>query len=85
VKYRSVSRAVSAGTSEPKDFIFILSILSISIMSGTKEEDRKGSSEWREFFWNPRTHEFMGRTASSWGESCPLTPSVCLSVRSVPL
>ncbi|XP_075891302.1 sodium/potassium-transporting ATPase subunit beta-2a isoform X2 [Nelusetta ayraudi] len=36
-------------------------------MSGTKEEDRKGSSEWREFFWNPRTHEFMGRTASSWG------------------
>lgn len=39
-----------------------------SIMSGTKEEDRKGSSEWREFFWNPRTHEFMGRTATSWGE-----------------
>ncbi|XP_070785911.1 sodium/potassium-transporting ATPase subunit beta-2a [Enoplosus armatus] len=36
-------------------------------MSGTKEEDRKGSSEWREFFWNPRTHELLGRTASSWG------------------
>ncbi|KAM7366668.1 hypothetical protein PAMP_016084 [Pampus punctatissimus] len=36
-------------------------------MSATKEEDRKGSSEWREFFWNPRTHELMGRTASSWG------------------
>uniref|UniRef100_A0A671UKX5 Sodium/potassium-transporting ATPase subunit beta n=1 Tax=Sparus aurata TaxID=8175 RepID=A0A671UKX5_SPAAU len=36
-------------------------------MSGTKEEDRKGSSEWREFFWNPRTHELMGRTATSWG------------------
>lgn len=36
-------------------------------MSGTKEEDRKGSGEWREFFWNPRTHEFMGRTATSWG------------------
>ncbi|XP_008323933.1 sodium/potassium-transporting ATPase subunit beta-2a [Cynoglossus semilaevis] len=36
-------------------------------MSGTKEEDRKGSSEWREFFWNPRTHELLGRTATSWG------------------
>ncbi|KAM6894593.1 sodium/potassium-transporting ATPase subunit beta-2a [Lycodopsis pacificus] len=36
-------------------------------MSGTKEEDRKGSGEWREFFWNPRTHELLGRTASSWG------------------
>ncbi|TKS93354.1 Sodium/potassium-transporting ATPase subunit beta-2 [Collichthys lucidus] len=36
-------------------------------MSGTKQEDRKGSSDWREFFWNPRTHELMGRTASSWG------------------
>ncbi|XP_044040240.1 sodium/potassium-transporting ATPase subunit beta-2a isoform X2 [Siniperca chuatsi] len=36
-------------------------------MSGTKEGDRKGSSEWREMFWNPRTHELLGRTASSWG------------------
>ncbi|CAB1440676.1 unnamed protein product [Pleuronectes platessa] len=36
-------------------------------MSGTKEEDRKGSSDWREFFWNPRTHELLGRTATSWG------------------
>ncbi|XP_056156614.1 sodium/potassium-transporting ATPase subunit beta-2a [Lampris incognitus] len=33
----------------------------------TKEEERKGSSDWREFFWNPRTHEFLGRTAASWG------------------
>ncbi|KAI1898774.1 hypothetical protein AGOR_G00075830 [Albula goreensis] len=24
-------------------------------------------SEWKEFFWNPRTHELLGRTASSWG------------------
>uniref|UniRef100_A0A1A8QYS1 Sodium/potassium-transporting ATPase subunit beta n=3 Tax=Nothobranchius TaxID=28779 RepID=A0A1A8QYS1_9TELE len=36
-------------------------------MSGSKEEDRKGSGQWREFFWNPRTHELLGRTATSWG------------------
>lgn len=23
--------------------------------------------EWQEFVWNSRTHEFLGRTASSWG------------------
>lgn len=32
-----------------------------------KEDERKGSGEWQEFFWNPRTHEFLGRTATSWG------------------
>ncbi|KAM3857699.1 sodium/potassium-transporting ATPase subunit beta-2a [Diretmus argenteus] len=36
-------------------------------MSSSKEEERKGSSEGREFFWNPRTHELLGRTATSWG------------------
>ncbi|XP_051919955.1 sodium/potassium-transporting ATPase subunit beta-2a [Hippocampus zosterae] len=36
-------------------------------MSAAKQGDRKGSGEWREFFWNPRTHEVLGRTAASWG------------------
>ncbi|KAM9359682.1 sodium/potassium-transporting ATPase subunit beta-3-like [Symphorus nematophorus] len=30
-----------------------------------KKEEAKGS--WKDFIYNPRTGEFMGRTASSWG------------------
>ncbi|KAK9954736.1 hypothetical protein ABG768_016782 [Culter alburnus] len=32
-----------------------------------KEDEKKDSGDWKEFFWNPRTHELLGRTASSWG------------------
>ncbi|XP_067301567.1 sodium/potassium-transporting ATPase subunit beta-2a [Pseudorasbora parva] len=32
-----------------------------------KEDEKKESGDWKEFFWNPRTHELLGRTASSWG------------------
>ncbi|XP_051517570.1 sodium/potassium-transporting ATPase subunit beta-2a [Myxocyprinus asiaticus] len=32
-----------------------------------KEDEKKESGEWKDFFWNPRTHELLGRTASSWG------------------
>lgn len=33
----------------------------------SKEDEKGNTGGWKEFFWNPRTHEFMGRTASSWG------------------
>ncbi|KAK1803378.1 hypothetical protein P4O66_020717 [Electrophorus voltai] len=32
-----------------------------------KHEDKAESGDWKEFFWNPRTRELLGRTASSWG------------------
>lgn len=31
-----------------------------------KDEQQKDSGGWKDFFWNPRTHEFLGRTATSW-------------------
>uniref|UniRef100_A0A3Q2QI04 Sodium/potassium-transporting ATPase subunit beta n=1 Tax=Fundulus heteroclitus TaxID=8078 RepID=A0A3Q2QI04_FUNHE len=36
-------------------------------MSGSKEEPRRASGDWCRFFWDPRTHELLGRTATSWG------------------
>ncbi|KAJ8008651.1 hypothetical protein DPEC_G00107080 [Dallia pectoralis] len=32
-----------------------------------KEDERVDTGAKEPYFWNPRTHEFMGRTASSWG------------------
>ncbi|XP_076591919.1 sodium/potassium-transporting ATPase subunit beta-3-like [Chaetodon auriga] len=38
---------------------------------GKKEEKKEGKEEkkesWKDFIYNPRTGEFLGRTASSWG------------------
>uniref|UniRef100_A0A671N555 Sodium/potassium-transporting ATPase subunit beta-2 n=1 Tax=Sinocyclocheilus anshuiensis TaxID=1608454 RepID=A0A671N555_9TELE len=42
-----------------------------------KEDEKKETGEWKEFFWNPRTHELLGRTASSWGEC----PPVCMMIQ----
>ncbi|XP_066487210.1 sodium/potassium-transporting ATPase subunit beta-2 [Tiliqua scincoides] len=37
-------------------------------MAVEKEKKSCGQllAEWRQFVWNPRTHQFMGRTGSSW-------------------
>ena len=37
-------------------------------MAAEKEKKTCGQllTEWKEFIWNPRTHQFMGRTGSSW-------------------
>ncbi len=42
------------------------------------KEDKKDG--WKEFFWNPRTSEFCGRTASSWGKCCFPHPHMLISV-----
>ncbi|KAG1932400.1 sodium/potassium-transporting ATPase subunit beta-2a isoform X2 [Pimephales promelas] len=31
------------------------------------EDEKKEAGGWKDCFWNPRTHELLGRTASSWG------------------
>ncbi|XP_074839182.1 sodium/potassium-transporting ATPase subunit beta-2 [Carettochelys insculpta] len=38
-------------------------------MAEEKEKKPCGQvmAEWKEFIWNPRTHQFMGRTGTSWG------------------
>lgn len=36
----------------------------------SKDGEKSG---WKEYIWNPRTREFLGRTASSWGEYSPAT------------
>ncbi|XP_028274801.1 sodium/potassium-transporting ATPase subunit beta-3-like [Parambassis ranga] len=32
-----------------------------------KKEEKEEKDSWKDFFYNPRTGEFLGRTASSWG------------------
>ncbi|XP_062871101.1 sodium/potassium-transporting ATPase subunit beta-2a [Trichomycterus rosablanca] len=34
-----------------------------------KQQEKKetGGGGWSHYFWNPRTHQLLGRTASSWG------------------
>ncbi|TRY64771.1 hypothetical protein DNTS_027667, partial [Danionella cerebrum] len=47
-----------------------------------KEDEKKESGQWKDFFWNPRTHELLGRTAGSWGERpSPFTSLSCVRVR----
>uniref|UniRef100_A0A3B3RQ58 Sodium/potassium-transporting ATPase subunit beta n=1 Tax=Paramormyrops kingsleyae TaxID=1676925 RepID=A0A3B3RQ58_9TELE len=36
-------------------------------MTGIGDGEKKTCGAVLDFFWNPRTHEFLGRTASSWG------------------
>lgn len=37
-------------------------------MADKKEKPEAKESSWKDFLYNPRTGEFMGRTASSWGK-----------------
>ncbi len=41
-----------------------------TFISSRKMAKDEKKSAWSEFFWNPRTREFCGRTASSWGKCC---------------
>lgn len=34
-----------------------------------KEEKKEEKESWGDFIYNPRTGEFLGRTASSWGKT----------------
>lgn len=40
-------------------------------MAVEKEKKSCGQvmAEWRQFIWDPRTHQFMGRTGTSWGRA----------------
>lgn len=46
----------------------ILGALPKMAKEGEKKTCGQVLDEWKEFLWNPRTHQFLGRTASSWGE-----------------
>lgn len=38
-------------------------------MANKEEKSDEKQSSWKDFIYNPRTGEFIGRTASSWGKS----------------
>uniref|UniRef100_A0A672L5M6 Sodium/potassium-transporting ATPase subunit beta-3 n=1 Tax=Sinocyclocheilus grahami TaxID=75366 RepID=A0A672L5M6_SINGR len=38
-------------------------------MANKEEKADEKQSSWKDFFYNPRTGEFIGRTASSWGHA----------------
>lgn len=46
-----------------------------------KEERKEVKESWTDLIYNRRTREFLGRTASSWGKTGSLTPSVWLMGR----
>lgn len=37
-------------------------------MSTKEDKPAENKSSWKDFIYNPRTGEFIGRTASSWGK-----------------
>lgn len=38
-------------------------------MANKEEKPDEQKSSWKDAIYNPRTGEFIGRTASSWGKS----------------